>query len=195
MRDILVTENIAGSEMDLLRKNFDVAFEPEMWKSPEKLKNAIGDFRAIMVRNQTPVNAELIAAGKRLEIIARAGVGLDNVDHKAAAAAGIVVAFAPEQNTLSVAELAIGLMLSLARNIPQADRSTRSGKWDRMKYMGTELYGKTLGVVGLGRIGFMTANRARAFGMKILAHDSYINPDGPFRCGIATRSWSAWMSC
>jgi D-3-phosphoglycerate dehydrogenase / 2-oxoglutarate reductase len=180
MRDILVTENIAGSEMELLKKNFDVAFEPEMWKSPEKIKSAIGEFRAVMVRNQTPVTAEIISAGKRLEIIGRAGVGLDNVDHKAATSAGIVVAFAPEQNTLSVAELALGLMLSLARNIPQADRSTRSGKWDRMKYMGVELHGKTLGVVGLGRIGFMTANRARAFGMNILAHDSYVNPDGPF---------------
>ncbi len=177
MRDILVTENIAGEEMDALMRAFDVAWEPELWKSPEKIRQIIGDFRAIVVRNQTLVDAELIAAGKKLLVIGRAGVGLDNVDAKAATESGIVVAFTPDQNSISVAELTIGLMLSLARQIALANQSTKAGKWERQKFTGTELFGKTLGLVGLGRIGFLTAMRARGFGMKIMAHDEFVRPD------------------
>jgi D-3-phosphoglycerate dehydrogenase len=177
MPDILVSENVAGPEMDDLKKRFDVVFEPELFKDPAKLNSIIGNFRAIVVRNQTKVNAELIAAGKKLEVIGRAGVGLDNVDHGAASKAGIVVAFAPMQNSISVAELAIGLMLSMARMIPAADKSTKAGGWDRKKFTGVEMFGKTLGIVGLGRIGFLVANRAKAFGMHIVAHDNFVNPD------------------
>jgi D-3-phosphoglycerate dehydrogenase / 2-oxoglutarate reductase len=177
MPDILVTENITGAEMDALRSAFDVVSEPQLWQSPDELHRRIEDFRAIVVRNQTKVNAELMAAGKRLEVIARAGVGLDNVDAAAASAAGIVVVYAPEQNSISVAELAIGMMLALARQLPAADASTKSGKWERQRFTGTELFNKTLGIVGLGRIGFLTAMRARAFGMEILAHDNFVNPD------------------
>ena len=177
MPDVLITENIEGAAVDALRHSFEVAFEPELFKSQEKLLRVMPEFRAIIVRNQTRVNAELIAAGRKLAVVGRAGVGLDNVDLKAATAAGIVVAFAPEQNSVSVAELTLGLMLSLARMIPAADRSTRGGGWERRKFMGAELYGKTLGVVGLGRIGYLTATRARAFGMEVIAHDNFVNPD------------------
>jgi D-3-phosphoglycerate dehydrogenase len=177
MRDILVTENVAGQEMDALQRAFDVVWEPDLWRTPEKIRQIIGEFRAIIVRNQTPVSAELIATGKKLLVIGRAGVGLDNVDAKAATETGIVVAFTPEQNSISVAELTIGLMLSLARQIATANQSTKSGNWERQKFTGTELFGKTLGLVGLGRIGFLTAMRARAFGMKILAHDDFVSPD------------------
>src|SRR5690349_3254061 len=111
MRDVLVTENIAGEEMEALKRDFDVEFAPELWKSPEKLHAAIGDFRAIIVRNQTKVDRELIARGQNLIVIGRAGVGLDNVDAKSASDAGVVVAFTPEQNAISVAELALGMML------------------------------------------------------------------------------------
>ena len=178
MQRILVSENITGSEMDALRKQFDVAFEPELWKSPQKLREAVRDASAIMVRNQTAVDAALIAAGKKLAVIGRAGVGLENVDCPAASSAGIVVAYAPEQNTISVAELALGMMLSLARQLPTADRSAKSGEWDRKRFMnGVELYGKTLGVIGMGRIGFLTAMRARAFGMDIICFDPQVSPD------------------
>jgi len=177
MNDILVTEEIVGSDMDALKAAFAVTYEPELWKSPDKLRKVIGDYRALMVRNQTPVNAELIAAGRKLEVIGRAGVGLDNVDAKAATEAGIAVVYAPEQNSISVAELGLGMMLSMARMIPAADQSTKAGKWERKKFTGTELFGKTLGIVGLGRIGFLTAMRAKAFGMSIIAHDSFVNPD------------------
>ena len=110
-------------------------------------------------------------------MIARAGAGLDNIDVAAATGAGIVVVSAPEQNSISVAELTLGFMLSLARMIPAADHDTKAGGWKRQQFTGIELYGKTLGIVGLGRIGYRTATRARAFGMDILAHDVYANPD------------------
>jgi D-3-phosphoglycerate dehydrogenase len=177
MHKILVTENIAGEEMEALKRAFDVTFDPQLWRSPEKLHAAVADVHAVVVRNQTRVDRELIAAAKQLWVIGRAGVGLDNVDVKAANDSGIVVAFTPEQNAISVAELAIGLMLSLARMLPAADASTRSGKWERQVFTGTELFGKTLGLVGLGRFGFLVATRARAFGMKILAHDPFVSPN------------------
>lgn len=175
--DVLVSEAVAGREMDALRSAFDVRYEPELFKNPQRLREMLPEYRALIVRNQTQVNAELIGAGGKLAVIGRAGVGLDNVDAKTASEAGIVVTYAPEQNSVSVAELALGLMLSLARMIPAADRSTKSGGWDRKRFTGIELYGKTLGVVGLGRIGFLTAMRARAFGMDILVHDTQVNPD------------------
>jgi D-3-phosphoglycerate dehydrogenase len=177
MRDVLVSENITGDAMDALKRHHDVAFEPELWKSQEKLHAAIGEYRAIIVRNQTKVDRELIRAGKELLVIGRAGVGLDNIDMPAATEAGVVVAFTPEQNAISVAELTIGLMLALARKIPAADASSKAGKWERQAFTGTELFGKTLGVVGLGRIGFLVAMRAKAFGMKIIASDAWISRD------------------
>jgi len=180
MSQVLVSENITGKELSALREKFAVALEPELWKSPDKLRNAIRDAEAILVRNQTAVDAELIAAGRRLKVIGRAGVGLENVDCSAASAAGIVVVYAPEQNSVSVAELAIGLMLALARSIPAADRSAKSGAWDRKRFMGgVELYGKTLGIVGMGRIGFLTAMRARALGMDVIAFDPQVSHDAP----------------
>jgi D-3-phosphoglycerate dehydrogenase len=177
MRDVLVTENITGGSMDELRRSFDVEFAPDLWKSPEKLREQVKDFRAIIVRNQTKVDPALLSAGRNLRVVGRAGVGLDNVDVDAASERGIVVCFTPEQNALSVAELTIGLMLSLARRIPQADSSTRAGKWERQKFTGGELFGKTLGLVGLGRIGLLAAQRALAFGMNIAAFDPMLRAD------------------
>lgn len=177
MPDVLVSEAVAGREMDALKSSFAVTYEPELFKNPQRLKELLPNYKALIVRNQTQVDADLLGAGDNLVVVGRAGVGLDNVDHKAASDAGIVVTFAPEQNSISVAELAMGLMLSLARMIPAADRSTKGGGWDRKRFTGTELFGKTLGIVGLGRIGFLTAMRARAFGMDVLVHDTQVNPD------------------
>ena len=190
MRDVLVTENIVGSEMETLKNDFDVVFEPDLWKSPARLLDTISEFQAIIVRNQTKVTAEVIHAAFRLKIIGRAGAGLDNIDLKAATRAGAVVSYAPEQNSISVAELAMAMMLSLARKIPAADRNTRSGEWNRHQFSGVELYGKTLGIVGLGRIGYRTAVRARAFGMDIIAHDEYANPDAVIVSELRARMMS-----
>ena len=177
MYDVLVTENIVGEEMEALQRSFDVTFDPQLWKDRAKLLSAIGDYRAIIVRNQTKVDRGLIAAARNLSVIGRAGVGLDNVDVHAASDHGAVVVWTPEQNSISVAELTIGMMISLARQIPSADRSVKSGAWERQKYTGVELFDKTLGIVGLGRIGFLVATRARAFGMRIIANDALISPD------------------
>lgn len=177
MPDILISENIQGTAVDALREQFDVEILPHIWKAPAELKARIAAFRALIVRNQTQVTAELIAAASNLAVIGRAGAGLDNIDVIAAQRAGIVVTSTPDQNAISVAELSIGMMLLLARHLANANSSTKAGKWNRHQYMGNELYGKTLGIVGAGRIGFLTAKRAQAFGMKILAYDPFISPD------------------
>lgn len=177
MPDILISENIQGAAVDELRSRFDVTFEPELWKSPDRLIQTIKDYRALIVRNQTPVNVALIAAAQELLVIGRAGVGLDNVDARQAEQAGIVVSFTPDQNAISVAEIAIGMMISLARFIPAADVDTRKGNWNRQRYVGTELYGKTFGVIGAGKIGYLTARRAMAFGMHVLAYDPFLSRD------------------
>ena len=178
MAHILVTEAITGQPIDELKRSFEVAFEPDLWQHPEKLKEILPGFEALIVRNQTQVKADLITAGSRLRVIARAGTGLDNIDVRAATQAGISVVSAPEQNAISVAEMTMGLILALARKIPAADRDTRQDGWERHGFTGVELFDATLGVVGLGRIGFRLALRARAFGMHIIAHDENVNPDG-----------------
>jgi len=175
--EILITENIGGRWVEELKARFAVVVEPELWKSPEKIKALLPEVRALIVRNQTRVNADLLLTARKLEVVGRAGAGLDNIDLPAATAKGVVVVSTPDQNSISVAELTLGMMLALARKIPQANQSTHGGGWERQKFMGTELYGKNFGVVGLGRIGFLTATRARAFGMNILAHDTYVSPD------------------
>ncbi|MDB6023595.1 MAG: D-3-phosphoglycerate dehydrogenase [Pedosphaera sp.] len=175
--EILIAENIGGPAVEEMKARFAVMIDPGLWKAEEKLKALLPNCRALIVRNQTRVSAELIAAGPKLEVIGRAGAGLDNVNVSAATAAGIVVVSTPDQNSISVAELTLAMMLALARKLPAADRHARGGGWERQRFMGTELYGKTLGVVGLGRIGVLTALRARALGMNIIAHDKYVSPD------------------
>jgi D-3-phosphoglycerate dehydrogenase len=177
--EILVTENVVGPAMDELRRKYAMQFEPNLWKSPDGIKAALQGCRGLIVRNQTKVDADVLTAGHDLEVIGRAGTGVDNIDVAAATSAGVVVTSTPDQNTISVAELALAMMLSLARGLSAADRHTKAGGWDRQRFVGTELYAKSLGVVGLGRIGFATALRARAFGMTILAHDTLIRSDAP----------------
>lgn len=174
---ILVTENISGRWIDELKSKYEVVVDPALWKSPDKIKAELPKCRALIVRNQTKVNADLLSAAGKLQVIGRAGAGLDNIEVPAATAKGIVVVSTPDQNSISVAELTLAMMLSLARKVFPANQSTHGGGWDRQKFVGTELYGKNFGVVGLGRIGFLTALRARALGMNIIAHDNYISPD------------------
>jgi len=185
--EVLITENITGPPVEALKRDRAVAFQPELWKSPAGLQAALRGVRALVVRNQTRVTGELIAAADRLEVIARAGVGLDNVDVPAATRAGVVVAFTPSQNAISVAELTVGLMLALARKIPAADRHVKQARWARYEFMGGELYGKTLGIVGFGRIGALTASRAAAFGMQIVAHDPYLSDAAVAAAGVPLR--------
>jgi D-3-phosphoglycerate dehydrogenase len=176
MKKVIVSEAVSDSAIAELRRLFDVHYEPALWKQPQALAELLADAHALLVRNQTQVSAELIAAANKLEIIGRAGAGLDNIDVTAATNAGVVVASTPHHNAISVAELTIGLVLALARMIPQADRDTKLGGWNRKRYTGIELNGKTLGIVGFGRIGFLTAMRAKALGMHVLAYDPYVDP-------------------
>lgn len=180
MSEILVSENITGQAMTRLRDTHDVAFEPDLWQNVERLSNQLKSARAIIVRNQTKVTRELIEASPNLQIIGRAGAGLDNIDTDAASESGIVVSYTPSENSVSVAELVLGFMLTAVRRIPAAWLHTRSGEWKRMQFVGGELFGKTLGIVGVGRIGRLVAERARAFGMTIIAHDEFIDPASPF---------------
>lgn len=175
--DILVTENLGGRWLDELKSKYSVTVEPTLWKSPDKIKALLPSCRALIVRNQTRVNADLLSAAGKLEVIGRAGAGLDNIELPAATAKGIVVASTPDQNSVSVAELTVGIMLDLARKISSANRHAHEGGWERQRFLGVEVYGKSFGIVGLGRIGFLTALRARALGMNIIVHDSYISPD------------------
>lgn len=147
----------------------------DLWKKIPQLKDALRDADALLVRNQTKVNADLLAQARLLKIIGRAGAGYDNIDVEAASQVGVVVCYSPEENAVSVAEHVFGLLLALARKIPGADRSVKNGGWERKKYHGFELMGKTLGILGLGKIGFRVALRAKAFGMRLLAHDAYLS--------------------
>ncbi|MDA0282671.1 MAG: hydroxyacid dehydrogenase [Planctomycetota bacterium] len=187
MSEILVSENITGDAMTRLRENHDVAFKPDLWHDADRLAKQMQTARAIIVRNQTKVTDELIAAAPNLQIIGRAGAGLDNIDTNAASEAGIVVSYTPSENSISVAELVLSFMLTAVRRIPDAWRDTRSGGWNRMQFVGGELFGKTLGIVGLGRIGRLVAERARAFGMTIIAHDEFIDPASPFVLQLGAR--------
>jgi D-3-phosphoglycerate dehydrogenase len=177
MPDILISEQIRGEAVDALAARFDVQIMPDLWRDPPALAKHIENVRALIIRNQTQITGELLGRAKRLSVIGRAGVGLDNVDLAACARANVIVTSTPDQNAISVAELAIGLMLSLARSIPAADADTKKGNWNRRCFQGSELYRKVFGIIGAGKIGLLTANRARAFGMHILAYDPYVSRD------------------
>jgi D-3-phosphoglycerate dehydrogenase / 2-oxoglutarate reductase len=169
---VLVKEKIADAGVDLLRRHFDVDVITDM--DEEALPGAIGSYDAIVIRSATQLTADVIERADRLKVIGRAGIGVDNVDVPAATKRGIIVANAPESNTIAAAEHTIAMMLAQARNIPQADASLKSGKWERSKFGGVEVYEKVLGVLGFGRIGQLVAERAKAFGMTVLAHDPFV---------------------
>jgi D-3-phosphoglycerate dehydrogenase len=170
---VLVPDSVHKSAVQILEKAGLKVTAPGQMKREETLQ-AIADADALIIRSATKADAELIAAGKKLKAIARAGVGVDNVDLDAASKQGIAVMNTPEGNTVATAEFAFGLMLALARHIPQAYDSLNSGKWDRKSFMGVELRHKTLGIIGFGRIGRAIARRAQAFEMTVVAYDPYI---------------------
>jgi D-3-phosphoglycerate dehydrogenase len=173
---VLVKEKIGDSGVQLLR---DAGFDVELgvdWEDGE-LERRIGEFDGMLIRSATKLDAGLIAKAERLRAVGRAGVGVDNVDVDAATKRGIVVANAPQSNVITAAEHTVGMLLALARNIPQAHSALVGGAWDRSKYSGTELYEKTLGVIGFGRIGQLVAQRALSFGMHVVAFDLYVGEE------------------
>jgi D-3-phosphoglycerate dehydrogenase len=169
---VLVKEKIAESGVELLRSDFEVELGLEM--SDEDLGERIGEFDGIVIRSQTSMTADLIDRGAKLKVIGRAGTGVDNVDVDAATKRGVVVVNAPESNAVAAAEHTLALTLALCRNVPQAHSSLVGGDWARSRFAGNELYGKTLGVIGFGRIGQLVAHRAQAFAMEVVAYDKFV---------------------
>ena len=179
---VLVTDPLAPAGVETLAIDHDVDVMTELSKA--ELLEVIGGYDALVVRSQTQVDADVIAAGTRLKVIARAGVGVDNVDLDAATRSGIVVCNAPQSNIISAAEHTVAMLLAVARNIPQAHGALTLGRWERNKWTGTEVYGKTLGVLGLGRIGSLVAQRCQAFGMDIIAYDPFLAPERAARMDV-----------
>ncbi len=178
---ILVTDGLEADALEKLKTAHEVdAIEAD----PKALLEIIPRYEALVVRSRTKVTAEVLGRAAKLRVVGRAGIGVDNIDVRAATARRIPVVNAPTGSTISVAELAIGHMLSLARQLPEADRSMKEGKWEKKRFEGRELHGKVLGLVGSGRIGAEVARRAQAFGMDVIAFDPYLPPAAAKERGI-----------
>ncbi len=182
MPRVLISDPVGAEGIELLRAQVDVDVKTGM--SPDALIAAVGDYDALVVRSETKVTRQVIEAAKRLQVIARAGIGVDNIDLEAATSAGIAVVNAPTGNTVAAAEHTIALMLALSRNIPNAHQSLRSGEWRRSAFMGIEVRQKTLGICGLGRVGSEVARRAQAFDMRLVGYDPFVAPEYARRIGV-----------
>lgn len=179
---VLIADPIAKEGIEALKSEAEVDVKHGL--KPEELKNIVSDYEALIVRSETRVTADIIEAGAKLQVIARAGVGLDNIDVDAATRRGIVVVNAPTGNTIAAAEHTMALMLALARHIPQANTVLKSGVWKRSDYIGVELKNKTLGIVGLGNVGSEVARRAQAFAMRLIGYDPFVSPDYARNLGV-----------
>ena len=190
MPRILITDSLASEGLALLKSepDIEVIVRTDLAKDIPGLRAALAESDALIVRSGTQVTAEVLEGQTRLKAIARAGVGVDNIDVQAATRCGIVVMNTPGGNTISTAEQTTALMLALARNIPQANSSLKSGKWERNKFTGTQLEGKTLGIIGLGRVGLAVARRARGYDMKVLGYDPFLTPERASELGIESVS-------
>ncbi len=181
---VLIPDQVHPSALDILKAHPEIAFTAPGQMKRDQLLAAVPEADALIIRSASKIDAEVIAAASKLKLIARAGVGVDNVDIPAATARGIVVMNTPDGNTISTAEHTFGLMLALARWIPQAHATLREGKWDRKTFTGVELRGKTLGIIGFGRIGRAVARRALAFDMTVIAHDPFVSADFAASLGV-----------
>ncbi|MBI3817671.1 MAG: phosphoglycerate dehydrogenase [Planctomycetes bacterium] len=193
MFKVLVADSIESQGVDAL-KAAGLVVDVRAGLDEEPLCEAIADVDAVLVRSRTRVTARALEAARRLRLITRAGIGVDNVDVAAASRRGVIVTNVPDATTTTTAELAIALLCSLARHVPQADRNIRAGKYERNKFLGTEICGKTLGVVGLGRIGRIVADRALGLKMRVIAFDPYLSPDAPPLHGVAIVDFDALLA-
>ena len=182
MFHILAADGIANEGIDLLKKNFDVEVRDKI--SHEELLEVIPNFDALIVRSASKVTADVLERAAKLKIIGRAGVGVDNIDVQAATERGIIVINSPDGNTIAATEHTFAMMLAVSRNIPQANQVMHAGGWDRKKFVGVELRNKTLGVIGLGKIGAGVAKRAQSFDMKVIAHDPFVSEERAKNLGV-----------
>jgi len=180
---VLVSDNISPKCIEIL-KNAGLEVDIKVGMKPDELRACIGDYQGLIIRSATKVTSEIIDAATSLKVIGRAGSGLDNVDRTAATKKGIVVMNTPGGNTITTAEHTIALMVSLARQVPQATMSMKAGKWDKKKFMGIELFNKTLGIVGIGNIGSQVAKRMQAFAMNVIAYDPFLSEDKAKAMGV-----------
>jgi D-3-phosphoglycerate dehydrogenase len=179
---VLVTEPLAEAGLERLKEHVDVDVKLDL--PPEELADAVGSYDALVVRSATKVDAALLERAESLKVVGRAGIGLDNVDVDAATRAGILVVNAPQSNIISAAEHTMALLLAQARNVPQAHVALVGGSWERERWQGVELNGKTLGIIGLGRVGTLVAQRASAFGMRLVAYDPYVSQGRAAQMGV-----------
>ncbi|MFW6113560.1 MAG: phosphoglycerate dehydrogenase [Actinomycetota bacterium] len=182
MARILIKEKISQRGVEFLEEGFEVTYAPDMgW---EEFMSCIGEYDALIVRSSTKVDAGVIEAGKNLKVIGRAGVGVDNIDLDAASKRGIMVINAPQSNIISAAEQTMALLFAMCRNLPEAVNSLRQGQWERGRFQGVELYHKVMGIIGLGRIGTLVAQRCQSFGMQVIAYDPYVSGDRARKEGV-----------
>src|SRR6202140_4174970 len=183
--NVLISDALSPAAVQIFKDHgISVDFQPKLGADKEKLANVIADFDGLAIRSATKVNSAVLAKAKNLKVIGRAGIGVDNVDVPAATAKGIIVMNTPFGNSITTAEHAITLMLALAREIPQADASTQAGKWEKNRFMGVEITGKTLGVIGCGNIGSIVADRAHGLRMKVIAYDPFLSPERAIDLGV-----------
>jgi len=181
---ILVCDGLHESGLKLLQSAEGITVEaPEKW-SMEKITEEIAQYHALVVRSRTKITEEMLEKAEQLKVVGRAGTGVDNIDIDAASARGVLVMNTPGVNAMAAAEHTIALMLALARHVPQATQSIREGRWDKKRFMGTELYEQTLGIMGLGRIGTIVADRAIGMGMEVIGHDPYMTPEAAAILGV-----------
>ncbi|HYE74851.1 MAG TPA: hydroxyacid dehydrogenase, partial [Blastocatellia bacterium] len=184
MMRILISDNFSPVGVEALKRHENFQVDHQVGLKPDQLKEIIGQYHALIVRSETRVTADILSAADNLKVIGRAGTGVDNIDVPVATQRGIVVQNAAAGNSVTTAEHTISLMMSLARKIPQAHSSLKSGKWDKKKFMGTELRGKVLGIVGLGNIGKIVASGAIGLGMKVVAYDPFLSKEVAGKFGI-----------
>jgi D-3-phosphoglycerate dehydrogenase / 2-oxoglutarate reductase len=182
---VLISDALSPAAVAIFKeRGLDVDFQPALGKDKDKLAETINGFDGLAIRSATKVTAKMLERAQRLKVIGRAGIGVDNVDIPAATARGVIVMNTPFGNSITTAEHAVTLMLSLARQIPEADASTRAGKWEKNKFLGVEISGKTLGVVGCGNIGSIVADRALGMKMKVIAYDPYLSAERALDLGV-----------
>jgi len=185
MPKVLISDALSPAAVQIFRdRGIEVDFQPALGKDKEKLAAVVGNFDGLAVRSATKVTSKVLEQARNLKVIGRAGIGVDNVDIPAATARGIIVMNTPFGNSITTAEHAISLMLALARQIPEADASTRAGKWEKNKFMGVEIFGKTLGVIGCGNIGSIVADRATGLRMKVVAFDPFLSQERADDLGV-----------
>src|SRR3569833_497527 len=178
MPKVLISDALSPAAVQIFKdRGIEVDFQPALGKDKEKLSELVGNYDGLAIRSATKVSPKILEKAKNLKVIGRAGIGVDNVDIPAATARGIIVMNTPFGNSITTAEHAISLMPALARQIPEADRSTQAGKWEKNKFMGVEITAKTLGIIGCGNIGAIVAERDHGLKMKVIAYDPYLSPE------------------